>query len=479
MRAFAHILKIAAVAVLLLLGGCGEDRTSLERIVERGELHFVTRNSPSTYYLGRDGPTGFEYELASALAKDLGVELVVHQSFTIDGLFEALKRGEADIAGAGLSLTEQRRRAYSSSLPFASQQPQVIYKVGEAKPRRIADLQGRSIAVAANSSHENLLQALRDDGRDWLQWSPINTADPMELLVLVRDDEVDVAIVDSRDFLLQQTLVPRLERAFDIGTQRDIVWFLDKRHEDSVLLERIDGFLADQQTGGQLAALSRKHFSRDEDISRVDSQTFVRGVRRNLNNYRGLIEAVAQEHQIPWELLAAISYQESHWDPEATSRTGVRGMMMLTLPTATELGVTDRTDPAQSLHGGARYFKNMRRRLPTDIAEPDRSWMALAAYNVGMGHLEDARVLTERRGGDPHLWRDVMDTLPLLEESEHYRTLRYGYARGLEAVRYVQNIRHYYDILRWQSARDARPRPPVDSDSYLPAPLRNLRLLAL
>jgi membrane-bound lytic murein transglycosylase F len=143
------------------------------------------------------------------------------------------------------------------------------------------------------------------------------------------------------------------------------------------------------------------------------------------------------------------------------------------------MGVTDRTDPQQSLRGGARYFKQLRRRLPDDIYEPDRSYLALAAYNIGMGHLEDARVLTERRGGDPHLWRDVMENLPLLEESQHYRTLRYGYARGLEAVRYVQNIRHYYDILRWQSARESRPQPPIVADDYLPEPLKGLKLLAL
>jgi membrane-bound lytic murein transglycosylase F len=202
-------------------------------------------------------------------------------------------------------------------------------------------------------------------------------------------------------------------------------------------------------------------------------------VRKNLRDYQQLIEVVAREESLAWEFLAAISYQESHWDPKATSRTGVRGMMMLTRATAKELGVDDRTDPAQSLRGGARYFKDLRRRLPGDIYEPDRSYLALAAYNIGMGHLEDARVLTERRGGDPHLWSDVMEALPLLEDQTHYETLRYGYARGKEAVRYVQNIRHYYNILRWQTARAERPQPPADAERLLPEVLSSLRLRAL
>jgi membrane-bound lytic murein transglycosylase F len=202
-------------------------------------------------------------------------------------------------------------------------------------------------------------------------------------------------------------------------------------------------------------------------------------MRSNLKEYQQLIEIVAREENLPWELLAAISYRESHWDPTATSRTGVRGLMMLTSATARDLGVEDRTDPTESMRGGARYFRELRERLPDDILEPDRTLFALAAYNIGRGHLEDARILTERRGGDPHLWEDVMETLPLLENPRHYENLRYGYARGLETVRYVQNIRHYYEILRLQSARDQAPEAPRDLEPLLPSALRGLRLLAL
>jgi membrane-bound lytic murein transglycosylase F len=470
---------LLAGLLLSCLVACGQPTDPLQEIRDRGELRFATRNAASTYYLGRDGPTGYEYELARGFAEDLGVELVLRQEFSLADLFRALRRSEADIIGAGLSLTETRRKTYATSIPYASQRPQVIYRVGQGRPRKLEDLRDLRVVVIADSSHEELLQKYRAEGHEWLRWEAVPTADVMELLVRVRDGRADVAVVDSRDFLLQQRLVPRLDSAFDLGAERDIVWFLPGAHRSSALLEAVNDYLARQHDSGRLAALAQRYFYRDEDITRVDSQTFIGNARRDLSNYQGLIEQVAAEHQLPWELLAAISYQESHWDPKATSRTGVRGMMMLTLPTAEEMGVSDRTDPAQSLRGGARYFRSLRRRLPDDIAEPDRSWLALAAYNIGMGHLEDARVLTERRGGDPHLWRDVMEALPLLEESQHYRTLRYGYARGLEAVRYVQNIRHYYNILRFQTARETRPLPPIRSDELVPQPLRGLKLLAL
>ncbi len=476
----AFLRNISALLLAMsFLTACDVARDPLRAIQDRGELRFITRNGPTTYYLGRDGEQGYEYDMAKALAKELDVRLVVEQAFTLDALFSALDRGEADIAGAGLTLTEDRATHYPATNPYAHQRPQVIYKVGERKPRNLADLRGLSIAVMSGSSHEDLLRDLAEKDEADFRWVSVPTSDPLELMFQVNTDKADLAIVDSRDFAIQQNLVPRLERAFDLSDERDIVWYLPAQAAESELLSRINSFLEERGENGFFASLEARYFAQDANISRVDSQTFVNRVRRDLRDYQQLIEIVAREQDLPWELLAAISYQESHWDPEATSRTGVRGMMMLTRATAKDLGVTNRTDPAQSLRGGARYFQDLRRRLPDDIYEPDRSWLALAAYNIGRAHLEDARILTERQGGDPHIWADVMDALPLLEDPAHYSNLRYGYARGLEAVRYVQNIRHYYNILRWQSARDKAPQPPVDVSELIPEALRDLQLRAL
>jgi membrane-bound lytic murein transglycosylase F len=178
-------------------------------------------------------------------------------------------------------------------------------------------------------------------------------------------------------------------------------------------------------------------------------------------------------------LLAAIAYQESHWNPLATSATGVRGMMMLTLPTAKEMGVKDRLDALQSLRGGARYLKSLKRRLPQRIREPDLTWFALAAYNIGLGHLEDARVITQHQGGNADVWVDVMTYLPWLQKSKHYEKVRYGYARGSEPVTYVQNIRHYYSILQWQDIAQNKPLRPLKPNDYLPQPVRGKRFSAL
>jgi len=190
-------------------------------------------------------------------------------------------------------------------------------------------------------------------------------------------------------------------------------------------------------------------FAHLEAMRHGGHKLFAQRIETRLPRYEGLMQSAAREHDLDWHLIAAMSYQESFWNPDATSPTGVRGLMMLTLQTAKELSVTDRLDPRESIHGGARYFAQLRNRLPASIAEPDRTWMALAAYNIGMSHLEGARVLTQHLGKDPNVWTDVKQHLPLLEDKHYYQYLRNGYARGNEAVAYVERIRQYHTILTW------------------------------
>ena len=473
-----RLLTTLTLAWLIMLGGCSQP-DSLERIQSRGELVVISRNSPTTYYLDKTGPTGFEYALAGLLAQELGVKLEMRPAFSLDGIFETLQREDADFAAAGLTLTGQRQALYPHSASYYELTPQVVYLAGTYRPRETADIEDMSIVVLAGSSHAEALRALKQGGMQNLTWREIAEVDSMELLDLVNAGTAQLAIIDSNEFTVQQSLFPRLKRAFDLGSEQDMVWYLPPTGDNQRLLQSIDTFIDQLQRDGTLASLHEEYFANTTGVSRISSHTFTRNMHKLLPPYRELIKRVAAEYQMDWHLLAAVAYQESYWNPLATSPTGVRGMMMLTLPTAREMGVDNRLDAAQSLRGGARYLKNIKRRLPGDIHEPDRTWLALAAYNIGMGHLEDARVITERQGGDPHLWRDVIKALPLLQKSKHFQNTRYGYARGLEAATYVQNIRHYYSILEWQDIPENKALPPMRAEDYLPAAVSNVSLLAL
>ena len=157
---------------------------------------------------------------------------------------------------------------------------------------------------------------------------------------------------------------------------------------------------------------------------------------------------------IDWRLIAAIAYQESHWDPEAISPTGVRGMMMLTAHTADMMEVVDRHDARSSVLGGAHYYLRVRSKVPERIREPDRSWLAVAAYNLGFGHLEDARILTQFQGADPDQWDEVRERLPLLSDKAWFSRVQRGFAPGQTAVTYVDNVRRYYEILMWLDSHE-------------------------
>ncbi|MEP5567795.1 MAG: membrane-bound lytic murein transglycosylase MltF [Halioglobus sp.] len=461
----------------LLLGCAKQDR--LEQIKASGKLQVVSRNSPTTFFIDKGNPTGFEFALASLFAADLGVELVMTPAFSLADIFVTLARGEADFAAAGLSLTGEREAIYPHSSPYYQLRPQVVYKAGNYKPRKLEDMEDMSIVVLAGSSHSRSLEALKQGGFSTLSWREVDEADSMELLERVNSGEAELAIIDSNEFEVQQRLFPRLKIAFDMGASQDMVWYLPPESDNVSLLAAMDDFLRRLAADGTLEKMKEEHFGNSQIISRIGSHTFNLNMQNILPQYQQLIEQVALEYQIEWPLLAAIAYQESHWDPKAESPTGVRGMMMLTVPTAKEVGVTDRLDAGQSLRGGARYLKQIKRRLPDDIYEPDRTYMALAAYNIGRGHLEDARLLTDRQGGDPHLWSDVMLRLPQLQNSKYYQTVRHGYARGQEAATYVQNIRHYRGILQWQDIARNKPLPPIEVEQYLPEAMEKLKLQAL
>ncbi|MGO1693869.1 MAG: transglycosylase SLT domain-containing protein, partial [Marinobacter sp.] len=184
-----------------------------------------------------------------------------------------------------------------------------------------------------------------------------------------------------------------------------------------------------------------------DHLNYVGARTFMHHVENRLPSYESLFRDHASIFNMDWRLLAAIGYQESHWRPNAISPTGVRGLMMLTRNTANYIGINNRLDAEESIQGGAKYFRMVHKKIPERIAEPDRTWFALASYNVGYGHLEDARRLTEGAGKNPDRWMDVKEFLPLLAQKEWYKQTRYGYARGHEPVLYVQNIRRYYDVL--------------------------------
>lgn len=462
--------QLGAAALLLTLvfalGGCSQP-DSLEQIQERGLLKVITRNSPTTYFENRGSPTGFEYVLARAFADHLGVELEMVPVYGLEELFIELNKGSFDLAAAGLTRTLQRQQVFEFGPDYMDVQQFVIYRRGNAFAGDIDDLIDKRIMIIGNSSHAEILRELKKDVPE-LQWEESRNLETTDLLDLLESGDIDFTLLDSNEYLAHRGYYPQHRVAFSVGQPGTLAWPLPPNRDNQRLRAELKQFFSDARDSGLLSAWEERFYGHKESNTQINSQTFVENMESKLPQYRELIEEVAFEYEIDWRLLAAISYQESHWNPRAVSPTGVKGIMMLTLQTAREMGIRHRYDARQSLQGGARYFKKILQRLPDSITNPDRTWFALAAYNIGMGHLEDARVLTEQQGGNPSLWKDVKQRLPLLRQKKWYQKTRRGYARGDEAVRYVQNIRHYYSLLTWTELSRVRIPPPKIVEDYVP-----------
>ncbi|MBY6065034.1 membrane-bound lytic murein transglycosylase MltF [Pseudidiomarina sediminum] len=456
----ASVTRFFALLALLFLVGCAPQPQPdhLTQIQERGVLRVGTLLGPTTYYHDLESETGLEYALAATFAEQLGVELEVVSRYNLNDLFTLLDQHQVDVVAAGLDRTPARDRRYRFGPPYQEVAQRLVYRQGSrARPREWSQVDDEVVVVAGSSHHDWLQRNAKNYPN--LRWRATNEHDAAELLRAVIDGDIAFTITDSNILDMQRRYFPNISVAFTVRDDLDISWMLAAERDASLYAEVLK-FFGELRGSGELARLVDQYFGHAAQFNYVDTSAFIKAVQTTLPKYRDFF--VEHSGRLDWRLLAAISYQESLWNPRAVSPTGVRGLMMLTLPTAEAMGVTSRLNPEQSIRGGARYFERMHDTIPARIPEPDRTWFALAAYNIGYGHLEDARVLTERQGADPDRWIDVRKRLPLLRQKKYYRQTRYGFARGDEPVRYVGNIRRYYDTLVWLDERGRIPAQPIE-----------------
>lgn len=473
-RAAERRVRLAVVGLLVLLivilAGVAwrvgmEQSSALALALDRGVLRVATLNTPTTYYMGREGPAGFEHDLIEAYAASAGltVEFVIKKSEA--EVLAALDAGEADIGAAGLVVTPARAAARRFTAPYLKVADKVVCRAGKTASAARADLLSADILIAEGAHHLAALEAATG-GKASLSWVMADGANGQETLASVSEGETACTVVDARAFALARRYLPRLEEAAELPGGLPAAWAVaggaSARGES--LAAHASRWLSRRAARRLVAALEEKYFGfLPDEIDDRHAAAFRAAIERKLPTYEALFRKEGEAAGVPWTLLAAVAYQESRWDPKAKSPTGVRGMMMITLPTARELGVVDRTDATQSTRAGARYLVDLKKRLPASIPEDDRWWFALAAYNQGYGSLLDARQLAAERGRNPDRWADVRDVLPLLEDPSHYKRLPHGYARGREAKIYVRRIRDYADVL------EKRFAPPIPQAYPAPA----------
>ncbi|MFY8064199.1 MAG: membrane-bound lytic murein transglycosylase MltF, partial [Usitatibacteraceae bacterium] len=403
-----------------------------------------------------DAQTGFEHDLATMFANELGISVRFRVMPSYAKLLQQLEGNRGHIAAAGLSPTPELRQKFAFGPAYKTTQYQLIYRTADKRPRSIGEIGGRTLAVIAETPAHDIARDLAGSIPSLILEVLRHEATADDVLKALDAKRADVALVDTYGFAVAKRLHPELSAAFNVGQEAKVAWAFSSA-ADFDLQQSAERFFEKIRANGSLNRLMDRYYGHINRIQPIDAEVLLGKMQTELPKLKPFFHEAQQLTGIDWRILAAVGYQESHWDALATSPTGVRGLMMLTEDTADRMKVQNRLDAKQSIIGGAKYIALLRDTVPARIQEPDRTWLALAAYNQGYGHLEDARILTARMGLNADSWLDVRKAYPKLREPEIFETLKHGYCRGDEAVQFVENIRNYTDILN-------RLEKPFESD---------------
>lgn len=417
----------------------------------RGTLRYGTQVSLLSYFKNNENTIGYEYQLLKSFCDNNGIKLEPRVYTNNKTLFSDLSAGVVDLAGGHLTITPNRLEDFKFSQPIGNTSVSVVTHFGYRSIESLLELADARGALLADSSYMNYLNLFNYPNEGNI--NIIYDKSLFELINQVNSKAIDFTLGDSEIISIYQNFIPGLYTPIQISDNQKVA-FMARLNQADDLLKNINQFIVKAESKGLLARYKNELVQYIPEIDSANTVTFFEKLKTKWPQVSQWIYDVAEAMDFDPMLLAAMTYQESHWEIDATSITGVQGLMMLTQSTANELNISDRTDPIQSLRGGIMYFRKMKEKLPDRILDPDRTKFALAAYNVGYGHLEDARILTQRNGKNPDLWNDVKLFLPQLNNPKIAHNLQYGTANGRTARTYVENITIYRLLMSWQIQKE-------------------------
>jgi membrane-bound lytic murein transglycosylase F len=441
------LFAVVALVFVLLYFILIPNYDSVDQIKKNGKLKVIMANNANVYYSYRDQYMGFEYDLVKKFADYLGIELEILTPGW-DKMFEMLNSGEGDLIAAGMTITEPREEVVDFSDEYLDIQQQAIIHKKNRTIKKMSDMDGEKIHIRAETSYQQRLQELQGEGLD-IDVVLHPNLPTEELIRQVAEGEIKISIADSNIALLNQRYYPDIRIAFPIEEPQSLGWAV--RKGSNALLKEINAFFDEINENGTFGSIYERYYQNVTIFDYVDLKKFHKRLETRLPKYKSTIQREAKKHGFDWRMIAAVVYQESHFNPKARSYTGVRGLMQVTQGTAKEMGITNRMDPSQSLKAGVGYLAKLYNRFDKIEYSDERLLFALASYNVGYGHVRDAQNICREKGWDPHKWASLKKALPLLRVEKYYKNTKYGYARGTEPVRYTGRILTYFDIIKRKS----------------------------
>lgn len=450
MRLFRYkLIRIITYAlfyfVLININGCSKESSKLKQIKSNGILRIALVADPPHYFPNKVKERGYDFELVSHYAKSIDVELEIIKTNTSNEIIFLLNQGKVDIGILGSS-PEFDQKNIENVVTYNNSKWYVIgNRANRQLPKSIDSIEPNTMIVANGSNASFILHSIGEDYPSLL-WDELKNTNVRSILERINENHSKISIISEDIYAYYQYLFPETKKIFVLPIKYPSRWLV-KNNNNLSFLYSINSFFNKYKQNGKLEKIGKTYYEHLSAFDYVDIRYYLKRINKKLPKYKKYFVEAAKNSALDARIIAAVSYQESHWNRKARSPTGVRGMMMLTLDTAKRVGVKNRLNAKQSIFGGAKYLKILYESFSNTIEEPDRLWFTLAAYNIGLGHVEDARTITKSQGDNPNSWIDVEKHIPKLSQKKWYKKTRHGFARGYEPIEFVRRVRRYYDIL--------------------------------
>jgi membrane-bound lytic murein transglycosylase F len=413
----------------------------LDQIKKRGSLRMLTRNNAVSYFLHQGKQRGFDYELMKMFARDQGLRLDVIVPSDASEMLPWLLEGRGDIAAAQLTITEERKKTIAFSEPYLLAQEVLVQHARDPPITKLEELSGKTIHVRKSSSYHSTLAPLATRYHFTVVDAP-EDQETEQLIGMVGRKEIPLTVADQNIAAVELTYRNDVQTTLVVQADRQIGYGV--RPGNQALRAALDAFVKKKHRGLEYNVLKKQYFENKKNIE-VARQHDARATGA-LSPYDDLIKDRSRQYGLDWRLMAAQAYQESRFDPDARSWVGALGLFQVMPATGSEMGFLNLTDPDEGTHAGVKYMAKLIDQFERDLPFKQRVRFALASYNAGKGHVQDARRLAQERGLNPDKWfGNVEKTMLLLAEPKYSRKARHGYCRGEEPVKYVSEIQSRYD----------------------------------
>jgi len=431
----------------------------LSRIKKTGVLKAAVDYNSTNYFIYRGTPMGFKYELLQALCKDLGVNLEIIVSNNIRESFDGLKNKRFDVIAQNLTVTGERNAEMDFTFPIKQTQQVLVQRVKSDKTsdskyiNSVLELANKKVFVQKNTAYYKRLLNLSEEIGANIEIVADSVFRVEDLIEKVAKGEIDYTICDDNTGKLNKFYFPNIDVSLQISFPQNVAWAVRKGSAEWKAY--LDKWLAEFKDTRTYHLLYYKYFESPRIAERLNSEfNSISGGR--ISKYDGMIKEVAQEYNWDWRLISAIIYHESRFNENAGSWTGAYGLMQIMPATAEAFGVDNIENPKQNVKGGILLLNSLNNQFLKVIPDStERVKFVLAAYNIGLGHVNDAQRLAKKYGKNPLIWENNVDLYLQNKSEEQYfkdEVVRWGYCRGEEAVKFVKNVtnnyRQYLNVIR-------------------------------